>query len=104
MDALVVKGGQSIGVFVVLLSTRGCNDRDQCISQRVYVSTREREVEVGRTRCVVYHARPVRSFVQPFQLGVKGVKADSGRERHGQERYCTPRASLVGAKVSTGID
>jgi hypothetical protein len=50
-----------------------------------------------------YHARPV---VQPFQLGRERRK---GRLRQGAAAarkglYCTPRAWLVGARVSTGID
>jgi hypothetical protein len=67
-------------VFVGLLSTRGCNIEDQCLSQECTASAREGKTEVGRTRCRI--SRAARSL-QAFQLGVQGTKAVS--EGDGQQ-------------------
>lgn len=67
---------ETIGVFVVLLSTRGCNKEEP-----MYFPTSVSSQGRGRSRSdeVSYITRG--PFAQPFQFGVKGVKAEPGKER-----------------------
>jgi len=83
IDALLVRAVNSfetVGVFAVLLSSRGCcNQEDQCVFQREYgcMASSCQMSRVSRTSCVDTTRGP---FAQPqLQLG---VKADSEREQH----------------------
>ena len=99
IDALLVRAVNSfetIGVFTVLLSTRGCcNQEDQCVFQREYGCMASSMIESARwpvsrtSSCVEYHARPVRSAsASKSQLGAKRQIPKGSSTSHA--RYCAP--------------
>lgn len=88
IDALLVwavNSFETIGVFVVLLSTRGCcNQEDQCVSQREYGFVDDRKCQMSSQSyeqlCRI--PRAARSLSLSLQVAVGRKKADSEREQH----------------------